>query len=324
MLNFLKEYFTFSRGERNGITVLLIIIILLIFLPYAISFLRERKEIDFSQFKKEIEEFEKRQALAQERDRSQKTASFELFYFDPNEIGEHDWKKLGVSERTARNVMKYREKGGVFWEKDDLLKIYGFDSSIYGILEPYIVITEDDGQSSEKYAMNPFDKPVYRKQYEKKQQPRKNFEYDKKTEYKPKEDVLVELNVADSLALVRVNGIGPTLSARIIKYRNLLGGFVHVEQLMEVYGMDSTLFQTMKPSLIVDNARISKIPINAISQNDLERHPYFKRNVARAILNYRQQHGNFTAIDDLKKIYVVDEKLFQKIKPYIALEETGG
>lgn len=323
MLNFLKEYFIFSRGERNGITVLLIIIILLIFLPYAISLLREREEIDFSQFQKEIKEFEERQALAQELRHQQKPDSFELFNFDPNEIEEDDWKKLGVSERTARTIINYREKGGVFLEKDDLLKIYGFDSSTYKILEPYIVV-EDDERNSEKYAMNPFDKPVYRKQYEREQPRERNFQYGKNTEYRHKENFTVELNAADSLALVRVNGIGPALSARIIKYRSLLGGFVRVDQVLEVYGMDSALFQIMKPSLTVDETRVNKIPINGIALEDLEKHPYFRRNLARAILNYRQHHGAFTAIEDLKKIYVMDEVLFQKIKPYIALDDIDG
>jgi len=320
MLNFLKEYFIFSRGERNGIIVLLIIIVILIFLPYFLSFLRERIEIDFSQFQKEIQEFKKQQALAQEKNNNQNSRSFELFDFDPNEITKADWKKLGVNEKIARIIMNYRKKGGVFWDKDDLLKIYGFDTAKYEILVPYIVITEDDEQSKEKYAMNPLDKPVYKKLYKQKQKPKKYPRYEKKTEYKPKEKIVVELNAADSLMLVGVNGIGPVLSIRIIKYRNMLGGFVNVDQIMEVYGMDSTWFQIMKPSLRVDGNQVSKIQINNITQWDLQKHPYFRKNVAKAILNYRQQHGAFTSIGDLQKIYLVDENLFQKIKPYIVIE----
>ncbi len=324
MLNFLKEYFSFSRGERNGIIVLLIIIVILIFSPYAISFFKEQKEIDFSQFQKEITEFEQRQELAQQKKEHQKSGSHELFNFDPNEITEDDWKRLGVSERTARIIMNYREKGGIFLEKDDLLKIYGFDTSAYRMIEPYIVIAEDDEQSRDKYAMNPFDKPVYRKQPERKPQPKRDFHYERKSEYRPREKVAVELNSADSLALIGVNGIGLTLSTRIIKYRNRLGGFVSVEQVMEVYGIDSALFQIMKPSLAVDETKAKKLPINIIAQEELERHPYFRRNIAKAIVNYRQHHGAFTVIEDLKKIYVVDENLFEKIKPYITTDDIDG
>ena len=167
--------------------------------------------------------------------------------------------------------------------------------------------------------MNPFDKPVFNKPRKQNKKPTGNHRFKSNREYNAKQSI-VELNSADSLMLVRVNGIGPVLSSRIIKYRNMLGGFVNVDQLMEVYGMDSTWFQTMKPSIVADSAQVSKISINSITQPDLERHPYFGKNVARAILNYRQQHGAFTSIDELLKLYLVDDELLQKIKPYIVIE----
>ncbi len=314
MLNFLKEYFSFSRGERNGIVVLLFIIVILIALPHLIEFFRQRKEIDFSQFQKEIEEFEKQQALAKEKKIKHDTSAFELFNFDPNEISEADWHRLGVAEKTARTIINYRSKGGYFDEKTDLLKIYGFDSAKYEMLEPYIVFAENNQD-----VIDPLDKSVFKKPEEEK--PKENYSYERKTGYKPNEIIIVELNSADSATLVKVRGIGPTLSKRIIKYRDKLGGFVSVRQMMEVYGMDSTWFETMKPSLRVDSMLTSKIAINSVLQEDLEKHPYFGRNVAKAIINYRQQHGSFSGVDDLKKIYLVDEKLFQKIKPYITIAQ---
>ncbi|HXH18358.1 MAG TPA: helix-hairpin-helix domain-containing protein [Chitinophagales bacterium] len=315
MLNFLKEYFTFTRGERNGIIVLLLIIIMIILLPFVSRFFRQQNEIDFSQFQKEIEEFEKQQARAREKRVKENTAAFELFSFDPNEITEAEWRKLGVNEKTARTIINYRGKGGYFDEKQDLLRIYGFDTAQYELLEPYMVL---DQEEEAKAAMDPFDKTVFSKPREKKQ--KEKISYAKKPEHQPKEIINVELNSADTAELVKVRGIGPTLSKRIIKYRNKLGGFVNVEQLLEVYGMDSTWFEIMKPSLSVNSTLISKIDINHVLQEELEKHPYFGKNIAKAIVNYRQQHGFFRSADDLKKIYLIDEKNIKKIEPYIGID----
>lgn len=314
--NFLKEYFTFSRGERNGIVVLLLIIISLLILPYLMDFFKQQQEIDFTNFQKEIAEFEKQQALAKEKKFQPDTAAYELFHFDPNEITEEDWHRLGVGEKTTRTIMNYLNKGGRFDKKEDLLKIYGFDTAKYEVLEPYIVFNEE-----EKPEFDLFDKTVYRKHEKKKHYKiREGGSYDKKTEYKPKINVSVELNSADTTELLKVRGIGPTLSRRIVKYRDKLGGFVVVNQLMEVYGMDSAWFEIMKPSLRVDTNLIAKISINSVLQEDLEKHPYIAGNAAKAIVNYRQQHGRFTSVDDLKKVYVIDEKMFEKIKPYVLID----
>ena len=309
MRNFLREYFSFTRSQRNGILVLLAMIVLLLTLSYCIPLFIQQQEIDFSAFQKEIAAFESQSAG--EEVIEQKNEPLALFEFDPNELEEEGWKKLGVEERTIRTILNYRNKGGHFFEKDDLLKIYGFDTAKYEQLESYIRIAED-----EKAVMNPLEKSVY--------QPKEKYEW--KTAYperkeKPKyEPRKIELNAADSAQLVTVNGIGPVLSKRIIKYRNKLGGFVNVNQMMEVYGMDSVWFETIKPSLLVDSTSVVKIPINTISQEELAMHPYFWRNISKAICNYRQQHGAFKSIDDLKQIYLLDETLLRKIEPYLSFE----
>ncbi len=309
--NFLREYFSFTRSQRNGIVVLLVLIVVLLILPYFIPLFIKQQEIDFSAFQKEIAAFESQSNYNEESPQRNDTVSMALFAFDPNELDEAGWKNLGVEERTIRTILNYRNKGGHFFEKDDLLKIYGFDTAKYEQLEAYIQIAEE-----EKEVMNPLEKSVYK--------PREKYE--SKTTYperkeKPKyEPRKVELNAADSALLVTVNGIGPVLSKRIIKYRDKLGGFVNVNQMMEVYGMDSVWFETIKPSLLVDSTSVIKISINTITQEELSKHPYFWKNVAKAICNYRQQHGAFAGIDDLKKIYVLDETLLRKIEPYLSFE----
>ncbi len=311
MRNFLREYFSFTRTQRNGILVLLLLIVILLIVPYFIPFFFKHDEIDFSAFQKEIAEFESQSNAVAEAAKQRDTTAFTLFDFDPNELDEEGWKNLGVTEKTIRTILNYRNKGGHFFEKDELLKIYGFDTAKYEQLESYIHIAAE-----EKDVMNPLEKSVYK--------PKEKHEW--KTAYperkeKPKyEQRKVELNSADSALLVTVKGIGPVLSKRIIKYRNRLGGFVNVNQMMEVYGMDSVWFESIKTSLLVDSTTVAKIPINTITKEELEKHPYFWNNIAKTICNYRQQHGAFTNIDDMKKIYTLDETLLGKIEPYLSFE----
>ena len=134
------------------------------------------------------------------------------------------------------------------------------------------------------------------------------------------DEVVIELNTAGTELLKKLKGIGDSYSNRIVKYRNLLGGFVKKEQLMEVYGMDTALYNQINDKVTVDASKIRKININKCSVELLKKHPYIKWNVASAIINYREQHGNFSVIADIKKTDLIDEDLFGKVAPYLVLQ----
>jgi DNA uptake protein ComE-like DNA-binding protein len=129
-----------------------------------------------------------------------------------------------------------------------------------------------------------------------------------------------DLNKADSAQLISIYGIGGTLSIRIIKYRNRLGGFISTVQLKEVYGLDSTVVnELVKKSFIEENFRPKSLDINLATEKELAAHPYIKYALAKAITAYRFQHGHFTSIDDLTNIAIIDDTTFEKIKPYLSL-----
>lgn len=309
MIHFLKEYFAFTRTQRNGVLVLLLLIIVLLLLPYLMPLFVTQEQIDFAEFQKEIAAFETQTHFPEKSGSGNDMEGITLFHFDPNELDEAGWKNLGVPEKTIRTILNYRTKGGHFSDADDLLRIYGFDTAKYEQLFPYIRIADVNVMNPLKKSVytpvgKTTDKPVY---YEQKKKPHR-------------EQQKIELNSADSALLVTVKGIGPVLSKRILKYRSKLGGYVHIEQLLEVYGMDSLWFESIKPALFVDAASAIKIPINTIPQSELEKHPYFRNNAAMKICNYRQQHGAFSSMDDLKKIYTLDEALIGKMEPYLRFE----
>jgi len=128
---------------------------------------------------------------------------------------------------------------------------------------------------------------------------------------------LTDLNLSDSSALVALPGIGPVLSVRIIKYRNLLGGFVSVEQLKEVYGLPAETYDLICKRVFADSLSIRKINVNDAKYKDLARHPYFKKNEVEAILKYRQLSGRINGLEDMMKNHLISEETCRKIKAYL-------
>lgn len=127
----------------------------------------------------------------------------------------------------------------------------------------------------------------------------------------------VDLNLSDSAALVALPGIGPVLSVRIIKYRNLLGGFVSVEQLKEVYGLPVETYDLISKRVFADSLSVRKIKVNDAEYKDLIRHPYFKKNEVEAILKYRHLSGRINGLEDMMKNNLISEETCRKIKAYL-------
>lgn len=302
MKQFLRDYLTFNKRERNGLFVLIGIILLMI-LYLTISHLFIRPEtVDFTQFEKEIElanasvELSKESGItfgkpmATEGSEAFETSPVERFVFDPNTITATAWKRLGLTDKQITSINNYQAKGGKFRKKEDVKKMYCLPEKQYMSLAPYIQIPED--------------KKVF-----------SNFEI-----AKPKSpNALVEINSADSAQLVSLNGIGAFYAKAFIKYRNLLGGFVAKEQLMEVWKFDSLKLESIKNKITLDVSRIKKININSCTAAELK-HPYLKWNAVNAICNYRSKHGNYTRVEEIKNTDLVDAITYRKIAPYLTVE----
>lgn len=131
--------------------------------------------------------------------------------------------------------------------------------------------------------------------------------------------LVVDINTADTTAFQQLKGIGSVYSNRIVKYRNLLGGFIKVEQLKEVYGLKEETYYSIKPQLILTKKEIIKININTSNANQLRKHPYIDWKLANVIEKYRKANGNYQNIKDLKQIHLINEETFLKIAPYLSI-----
>lgn len=161
-------------------------------------------------------------------------------------------------------------------------------------------------------------KKDYQRDYKEKtweRNPNKDYE---KPIYK-KESIIIDINHADSLDFQALRGIGPVLSKRIIKYRNLLGGFVDINQIQEVYGISDSLFNTIKPLLRLDTVNIKQININQCDIKELNSHPYLDFYQSKSIIKYRQDKTHIDSIQELNLIQLIDPQTLNKLKPYIKL-----
>lgn len=131
-----------------------------------------------------------------------------------------------------------------------------------------------------------------------------------------------DLNRADSQNLVKLPGIGPVLSARIIKYRNKLGGFYSREQLKEVYGIPDSTYEKIKAQLEVQPTSIKKICLNLVDEKTIATHPYVGWNDAKTIIRYRQANGYFKNAEDLASVWAMDKKNLERLLPYLSFDTT--
>ena len=306
---FLRDYFTFNKRERNGLLVLLLIMVLITLWPTVYTAYDKgdlekvpvvqltldslKPEDKKSMFDKSYSDTPLTALEAEYSSESNAANPTEiiLFSFDPNTLDADGWRRLGIPEKNIRTILKYKDKGGKFYKKEDLKKIYGLRESDYNRLEPYISFPQ---------------KPI--------------FENAEKKETERKVENIrtpLELNTADSMALLALNGIGPALTSRIIKYRNKLGGYVMVEQLREVYGLLPESFEQVKGQLQVDASKVKKLNINTVTTNELKQHPYFRNPLAAMVISYRDQHGSFAQPQDLKNIELINDSVYQKIVPYL-------
>lgn len=283
----------FSRRETNGFLILMPLIMVILFSGPLYTLLTRQGPKDFSM---ESVKLDSLVSVLQAKSREVHTVNkVNLFAFDPNTANSDQLKSLGFKTEIITRIINYRQKGGTFQVKSDVLKIYGMDSMLYERIYPFINLPS---------TKNPV-KIVS-------QSERANT----------KVDSLFDLNTVDSTRLLKVYGIGPVLASRIVRFREKLGGFIHQDQLYEIYGLDSMVVDRIyRLSFIGKDFNPRKINLNDTNtEKALSAHPYLSKAEAKAIVTYRFQHGLFSSVSDIRKIHIISEKTFLKIEPYLVTE----
>ncbi|MFT4761759.1 MAG: competence protein ComEA [Paraglaciecola sp.] len=219
------------------------------------------------------------------------------FDFNPNEASLQDFQRLGFTKKLAQRIVNYRNKGGHFYKKEDLKKIYDFTEDLYLQLENYIVLPQQE--KVKKYAQSTYAK--------------KDYANDKSS----RPSVKIDINQSSAEDWQQLRGIGPGYAKKIMNFRDKLGGFVTLKQVSETYYFPDSVFQKIKPYLI-KSPILKKIKINKIPEEELKKHPYFSWKQAKSLVRYRKQHGNFVNTEDLQKIIgVFKAEDWTRIAPYL-------
>ncbi len=334
----IRGYLTFTRKERIGVLFLLLIICILFILPYFFRPVVGKPDpAAYAKMKEGILKFESQEkntketsgydySVAQKRDsvdeselNNTRILHAKLFNFNPNTLDAEGWRHLGLREKLVQTVTRYTEKGGRFRTPEDMKKLYGLHDSDYERLLPYIRI-----ENSTKIIRRSGDhiKPSVGVHEIKKTDTlslvsssytRKEFIYPVK-KYSP-----TDINLSDSSDWSRLPGIGEKLASRIVHFRERLGGFYEVDQVSETFGLPDSVFQKIRPVLRLSTFTLNLIDLNLASEEKLKAHPYIRWQIARAIVEYRMQHGGFQSVEELLQLAQMDQKKFEKLKPYLSV-----
>ena len=313
ILNSLQDFFGISRKEARGALVMMAVCVIMIWLP--VIFRRwilpvvpagnppEMKVLDSiaTLLKKQQKYNAGKRSFTRNETPPAAPRQIKLADFDPNIASEQALMGVGIPAFIAGRIVRFRDKGGQFRRKEDLLKIYDFPADLYKRLEKHIVIrpvAQQDGGIKE----NAFQSSTNALSAKNAKESQRTF----------------DINQCDTTALIRLKGIGSKLALRIVKFRDGLGGFYSMDQFNEVYGLDSVALGELRQYAKVSSP-VKKIQINTASTEELGRHPYFRnRKQVQVLINYRNEHGPFRSLEALKNVKVLDEVTIQKTGPYLS------
>ena len=222
--------------------------------------------------------------------------------FNPNTVSFEELLAFGLSKAQASNIVNYRDKSGGFRDEAHFRKLYCMTDELFALISPYLVFESKAESPIENIAI----------------EDAKIEKSDSKAQNKVREVLVLDLNACDSLDLQQIRGIGKVRAARIYKYGKRLGGYVNVEQLKEVYGIDNELFEQIKGHFKVGKTDIRKININSDEIKYLTSHPYIDFQLAKALIRFRKDYGkDFQSAEEIRYIHFLSEQEAEKLIPYL-------
>lgn len=211
------------------------------------------------------------------------TSELKPFTFDPNSIDSPALIRMGWRPRLIKTLMNYRRNGGRFYNTEKFAGLYGLQPEEWKILKPFVRIEKASTQESKRF-------PV------------------------------LDLNRADTGDLVQLPMIGSRTAQQIVEYRDQLGGYVRINQVMELYGMGRSRWDRFSPYLSIRKTSIRTLNLNTATFSELNAHPYLKGPLAQAICDLRKQKNyHFNSVEELREIPLMNAELFRKIAPYITV-----
>jgi competence ComEA-like helix-hairpin-helix protein len=296
-MNDFKSHFVFSRKQRNGIFLLILIIAALQF--FILKSNNSQKPIDINQqvianYNEQIDSLKQLKI---------KNSQPKIYPFNPNFITDYKGYSLGMTTAEIDRLLQFRAKDKWINSAKEFQNVTQISDSLLNIISPFFRFPEwvsntnrSQGQFSNDYNKKFSDDP-------------------KPTEQK------MDLNTATAYQLQRVYGIGEKLSQRIIDYRERQpNGFIADIQLTEVYGITTELAENITNHFTVKTpAQINKINLNSAKVEELVTIKYIDYEVAYNIVETRTLRDGFKSLDELTKVKDFPIPKLEIIKLYLTL-----
>lgn len=232
------------------------------------------------------------------------TIEIRMQMFDPNTADSTTLVHLGFKPWQAKNMLKYRAKGGKYRKAEDLKKLYGMTDSMYQALTPYIDIAKEKVDSLVRDSLGV-----------------DSVRVDSLPKWLEKKDTVLNLRTADTTELKMIRGIGSYRARQIVRYREQLGGFTYVEQILEAKGMENVDSDSLLTHFFIDSVKVERMNVNVVGVKRLSRHPYLRFEQAQAIYELRRKKLRLDSIQQLQQIDGLDSKTVEKIAPYLNFDK---
>jgi competence ComEA-like helix-hairpin-helix protein len=307
----IKDFFYFTKSERNGIFFLIVLIFLVIILPKIYFSYQTETKIDAKKFEKEIEHFESslqtipEQSYQSRLDKyiTERYDTLDLFYFNPNTTTDNSFKKLGLTDKQIVTIRNYLNKGGKFYIKDDFRKIYGIRQVQYLKLKPYILLPDQVIKHKEKDAVT------------------QNSDTDSLFYFDP--------NTTSSENWEKL-GLTKKQINTIENFRDKGGVFYKPEDFKKIYGINDNIYNKLAPYIKIKSKSISPtkivktqlIDINTASYEELIRIKGIGDYLAKNIIWYRNKLGGYIKKEQLLEIKNFRETSFEQIKTNITVDAS--
>lgn len=232
--------------------------------------------------------------------RQRDTIAIRMEVFDPNTADSSTLVHLGFKPWQAKNMVKYRAAGGKYRKPEDLKKLYGMTDSMFQALTPYIYIAREEVDSVAVDSLRKDSLPRWKEE---------------------NKDTILNLRTADTVELKMIHGIGSYRARQIVRYREQLGGFVSVEQVLEAKGMENVDADSLLAHFWIDSVKIEPMNVNSVGVQRLSRHPYLRFEQAQAIYEFRRKKIRLDSIQQLQQIECISAETLEKIAPYLNFDK---
>jgi DNA uptake protein ComE-like DNA-binding protein len=274
-MNF-KQYFIFNKEQRMGLVALIVLIIFFQLLYFFIDFsspnLISKQETQWLSMQTEIDSLN--------ADSEQET--YKIYPFNPNFLTDFKAYKLGMKVTEIDRLLDYRKNNKYVNSAKEFQAVTKISDSLLAIISPYFKFPDWIKNKKEfaKYENAGF----------------KDFTKKEKL-------VVLDINQATKDDLMKIYGIGEAISDRILKQKEILGAFVSMDQMQDVWGLSPEVIAELnKHFKSTTSTTVKKIDVNNISVKELTKFPYFKYALAKEIVTYRSMNGVIKNIEDLTKI----------------------